>query len=319
METHPVPQNISSYEFRLVGDMTLKQFLQLAGGVVLAFIFIRLPLINLIKFPLAFISGMTGIAMAFIPINSRPFSTWFFAFLKAIYSPTEYVWKPVSPPSVIAPAAASPAPNAASGETVQKAANPQFVPSFSSLITSKLPKISPTTPTQTTQAAVAAPPPPAAPSVVPPAPASPPETLAKEDSSPRPATPLAPPQPVTTPPVPQAGSIQAAPQAQATSLIPSPTNPNVLSGMVNNSSGQPLGGITVEIVDTATGIPARALRTNRLGQFQIAIPLTPGTYNVIAEMENMSFEPVSIQVKGTIIPPIILTAKPQLTNQPVNQ
>ena len=35
METHPVPQNISSYEFRLVGDMTLKQFLYLAGGILL--------------------------------------------------------------------------------------------------------------------------------------------------------------------------------------------------------------------------------------------------------------------------------------------
>ena len=31
-ESHPIPQQISSYQFRLVGDMTLKQFFQLARG-----------------------------------------------------------------------------------------------------------------------------------------------------------------------------------------------------------------------------------------------------------------------------------------------
>jgi hypothetical protein len=79
--------------------------------------------------------------------------------------------------------------------------------------------------------------------------------------------------------------------------------------LVTNPTGQPLNGITVEIVDTSTGIPARALRTNRLGQFQIAIPLTPGTYNIIAEKEGLVFAPVSVQVKGSIIPPIVISAK----------
>jgi len=31
MEQHPIPQQISSYEFKLVGEMTLKQFLKAAG------------------------------------------------------------------------------------------------------------------------------------------------------------------------------------------------------------------------------------------------------------------------------------------------
>ncbi|KKR52786.1 MAG: hypothetical protein UT88_C0021G0001, partial [Candidatus Woesebacteria bacterium GW2011_GWD2_40_19] len=38
MEQHPIPQNISSYQFRLVGDMTLKQFFQLAGGFLVGLI-----------------------------------------------------------------------------------------------------------------------------------------------------------------------------------------------------------------------------------------------------------------------------------------
>ena len=36
MEQHAIPQQISNYEFKLVGDMTLKQFLKAAAGIVLA-------------------------------------------------------------------------------------------------------------------------------------------------------------------------------------------------------------------------------------------------------------------------------------------
>jgi len=36
MEQHPIPQQITSYEFKLVGEMTLKQFAKAAGGIILA-------------------------------------------------------------------------------------------------------------------------------------------------------------------------------------------------------------------------------------------------------------------------------------------
>ena len=36
MAQHPIPQQISSYEFKLVGEMTLKQFLKAAAGVIIA-------------------------------------------------------------------------------------------------------------------------------------------------------------------------------------------------------------------------------------------------------------------------------------------
>jgi len=36
MEQHPIPQQISSYQFKLVGDMTLAQFGKAAGGIVIA-------------------------------------------------------------------------------------------------------------------------------------------------------------------------------------------------------------------------------------------------------------------------------------------
>ena len=43
MQQHPVPQNVTQYQFRLVGDMTLKQFLELAGGMLLAYLIYAPP------------------------------------------------------------------------------------------------------------------------------------------------------------------------------------------------------------------------------------------------------------------------------------
>ena len=88
MNQHPVPQNVSSYQFRLVGDMTLKQFGLLAGGVVAGFIIYQLPIHGLIKWPFIFISVLFGFALAFIPIEDRPLDRWLAAFLTSIYSPT---------------------------------------------------------------------------------------------------------------------------------------------------------------------------------------------------------------------------------------
>lgn len=93
MEQHPIPQNISSYQFRLVGDMTLKQFFQLAGGVLVGLIFYSLPLLAIIRWPLAILSVIIGIGLAFFPLEERPLEKWIFAFFKSIYSPTIFYWQ----------------------------------------------------------------------------------------------------------------------------------------------------------------------------------------------------------------------------------
>ena len=93
MEQHPIPQNVSSYQFKLVGDMTLKQFFQLAGGLLAAIIFWSSPLLGIIKWPLAILSGLLGVGLAFLPLEERPLERWIFAFFRAIYSPTVFSWK----------------------------------------------------------------------------------------------------------------------------------------------------------------------------------------------------------------------------------
>ena len=92
MEQHPVPQNVTTFQFRLIGDMTLKQFGYLAGGAILAYIFYKLPLPFFFTWPLALLAAATGIGLAFVPIEERPMDVWVLSFFKSIYSPTQYVW-----------------------------------------------------------------------------------------------------------------------------------------------------------------------------------------------------------------------------------
>lgn len=93
MEQHAIPQQITSYEFKLVGEMTLKQFLKAAGGVIIAFIINSTGLVFFVKWPLMIIFAAGGLALAFVPFQDRPLETWAAAFLKSIYSPTIYFYK----------------------------------------------------------------------------------------------------------------------------------------------------------------------------------------------------------------------------------
>ena len=94
MEQHPVPRNISGFQFKLVGDMTMRQFLYLAGGAVIAFLVFKIsPFPGIIKWPIVLAAGFGGIAFAFFPVQERPLDKWLAAFIKSINSPTQYLWQ----------------------------------------------------------------------------------------------------------------------------------------------------------------------------------------------------------------------------------
>jgi hypothetical protein len=300
--------------------MTLKQFIQLAAGIVMGVLFFRLQILPIIKYPLSFISVLIGFLMAFVPINGRPFTSWLVAFFKAIYSPTEYVWIPdpevVLPPPVITPPPPAPAPlQVPVKETTLPMSPPLIIPQsplpFPITTPSPTSRMAGIATTQTTRAPGEKIPAPAtAPSPPPPPPAPPKAPSMVEKISPPPPTTPAAPLKFTAPPSNVSPSpVSSAPAASVTSMISAPTSPNILSGLVIDPQGQPLPNTTVEIIDTQTGIPARALRSNKLGQFQIAIPLPAGTYNVVAEKEGTGFDPVSVSVKGSLVPPVIIQGK----------
>ncbi|MCD8526738.1 PrgI family protein [Candidatus Woesebacteria bacterium] len=97
MIEHPVPQNITEYQFHLIGNMTIKQFIILLVGVVLAFMFYSTNLPGIIKWPfMLVIVGGSG-ALAFVPYEERTLDQWLVNFIRAIYRPTKYYWQRTAP------------------------------------------------------------------------------------------------------------------------------------------------------------------------------------------------------------------------------
>lgn len=93
MIEHPVPQNITAYQFHLIGNMTVKQFLMLLAGAGVGFLFYTTNLPGLIKwFFIIFFFGLSAVA-AFVPYEDRTMDQWLINFIKAIYRPTKFYWR----------------------------------------------------------------------------------------------------------------------------------------------------------------------------------------------------------------------------------
>ena len=80
--------------------MTLKQFFQVAGGIVIALIIYSSPIIGIIKWPLVLIFALLGVALAFVPLEERPLERWIIAFFRSVYSPTLFFWKKTETPPI---------------------------------------------------------------------------------------------------------------------------------------------------------------------------------------------------------------------------
>ena len=93
MENHPIPQDITGFQFKLIGDMTIKQFAYLAAGVILGWITFILPIFILIKLPIALVFIGLGVASAFLPIEGRPFDVMISNYFKALFNPTRYIYQ----------------------------------------------------------------------------------------------------------------------------------------------------------------------------------------------------------------------------------
>ncbi|MEK7502266.1 MAG: PrgI family protein [Patescibacteria group bacterium] len=95
MENHPIPQDITGFQFKLIGDMTIKQFAFLVAGVILGWITFILPIFILIKLPFVLLFVGFGVAAAFVPIGGRPFDIMIANYLKALLNPTQYVYQKI--------------------------------------------------------------------------------------------------------------------------------------------------------------------------------------------------------------------------------
>src|SRR5579871_3823227 len=94
MDNHPIPQDVTGFQFRLIGDMTVKQFAYLAGGSIAGWIlYSLLPISGLLKFPLAGCFVGIGAAFAFLPIDGRPMDIMITNFIRAFFVPNLYIYK----------------------------------------------------------------------------------------------------------------------------------------------------------------------------------------------------------------------------------
>jgi len=328
---HPIPQEVSTYEFRLVGDMTIKQFMQVAAGALISLVLYSSNLAPYVKWPLIIISFLAGVALAFFPIEDRPLSKWVVLFVKAIYSPTVYVWNknahmyeffqaenaslPLQPvanqssttittstvQSAQAPSAVLPTDEgSATLEKQEKAfldkVNIQFNSTSSSL-----------TNAQSTPVAV-----PAKEEVG--GFVTPQTQKVKVEPQEKPVN--LPSNGGTTTYGGQVTPMASEDLSRAKSAVfseeaspPSPpTRPNVIVGQVMTVNGKIIDGAILEIKDSE-GRSVRALRSNRLGHFMIVTPLVNGQYRITTEKDGFNFDPVSIEAKDQIIPPIAIWAK----------
>lgn len=93
IENHPIPQDVTGFQFKLIGQMTVKEFAYLAAGCVLAYIIFVLPIFPFIKIPLALAAFVFGIVMAFIPIHGRPASLMISFYLKSLFTQDQYIYQ----------------------------------------------------------------------------------------------------------------------------------------------------------------------------------------------------------------------------------
>ncbi len=100
---HPIPQQVLGIEFKLIGDLTLRQFVILALFGAAAFIAFSLPNVTpLIRVPLAAIIVILGIGFGLVPIQDQPMDRWLGYLVKTIFAPTRRVWeKSPKPPTFL--------------------------------------------------------------------------------------------------------------------------------------------------------------------------------------------------------------------------
>ena len=313
MEQHPVPQQISAYEFRLVGDMTLKQFFQLAGGALIALLVYSTELHALVKWPMIIFFSLLGAALAFLPFEGRPLEKWIVAFFKSIYSPTVYFWKQdVKQQGFFAQAQTPQEQIAVQKLEVAKTLPPVLpeleAPAITSLeqkeasFFSKLGSLFSAQPQSLAQTQI----PQQQPIVqIPqnfPVPFTPEPKKPKVEVE-KPTTQIGP--TVLPQATPRDHQAQFSPEAAAPSA---PTQPNLVVGQVMDEEGKIIEGAILEIRDQS-GRPVRALRTNKVGHFLIVTPLALGSYTIITEKDGYEITPINIEIKGEIIQPIAIKAK----------
>lgn len=81
-------------EFKLFGELTIRQFGYVAGGALAAFVcYVVFADIGLVRWPLVVFFGILGIMLAVFKVNDRPFEVWLANFIFALFTSQRSIWK----------------------------------------------------------------------------------------------------------------------------------------------------------------------------------------------------------------------------------
>lgn len=332
MDNHPIPQDVTGFQFKLIGSMTIKQFGYVGAGVILSAAFFYAPIAWYLKFLLVPMFAVTGISLAFLPVAGRPLDLMASYFLKALMRPNQFVYQKtggslsfmelsLSPiiPTQISQQIAKPKFNEASHKKEEQllsylynTAGPandldkrenQLLTSLFSQTYTQSPAASSILQSQSL--------------TTPQAPTSPVSNLTQPN-----ATPQGIPSPQTTPsPENISSNPSIAPQAptgtQSDNLINQPFQaplppqgahaefPNLINGIVKDSRGNVLPGILIEVLNQDNE-SVRAFKTNALGQFASATQLVNGNYTIIFEdpKKQHTFSNIQLNASGSPLAPL---------------
>ncbi len=344
MENHPIPQDVTSFQFKLIGNMTIKQFAYVASSVVLAWLLYTLAISVFIKFPLILLVTFVGFCLAFLPVEGRPVDVMLIHFIQALFASNQYIFhmhvgellqttapqKPIAIPKTAMPTKKEdlqlflstlekPAKDTTEKKELAFLNNITTMQNLSPVAQPAAPPIQ--------QAAAPTPP-------LPPQPSLPPQEktqeyktlmgeleqarLQKEQlekelvalkqnlANQQQAT-----MPVAPPPPPVVKKLAVKPFGKIVGL-PNPESPNIIMGLIRDSRGNVLPNILVEVKDK-DGNPVRAFKTNGFGQFISATPLLNGVYTLEFDdpQDQHKFDAVELTVTGSIISTIEVTSVDQ--------
>ena len=97
---HAVPQNIMDVEFKLIGELTMRQFFYIMVFAAIAYMAWSFNIPSILKWPTVTGSILLGLGFAFVPIEDRGLDEWLVNFFQAVYEENQMIWKKeINPPS----------------------------------------------------------------------------------------------------------------------------------------------------------------------------------------------------------------------------
>jgi len=265
MDQHPIPRQITTFEFKLVGFLTIKQFIYLIVFIGLGLAVYALTPIPILNYLFGVLTGSVGLAFAFVPINDRPMEVWVKNLIKRLTSPTQYKFQKQNKPiKVLIDLALENNPQ-------QIAAHIDSQKKLNSYLSAKSSQEQNNNKKQ-----------------------------AVNDLLTSPLTFLTKKKPTASQPITSNQSSVTSNQSPATSHQSPVTKHPFITGVVKNFKLAPLGGILIYVKKNMEDSPIRIFKSNLHGVFLSYNPLSPGDY--IFEVKDPKkvylFDTIKIKVEN---------------------